>query len=72
MWLLVWKWSVERMWDWERGIVLVSGGPSREGFCVQLYKVVTTIMLVVCVWGGKVDIWCGYIVIYRRRYINGL
>ena len=40
------------MWDWGRGIVLVSGGPSREGFCVQLYKVVTTIMLVVCVYVG--------------------
>ena len=71
MGLFVWKWRVEKMWDWGQGIVLVSEGPSWEGFYVPLYKVVTTIVLVVCV-GGGVDIWCGYIVIYRRRYINGI
>ena len=72
MGLFVWKWRVEKMWDWGQGIVLVSGGPSWEGFYVQLYKVVTTIVLVVCVWGGGGGIWCGYIVICRRRYINDL
>lgn len=71
MGLFVWEWRVEKMWDWGQGIVLVSEGPSWEGFCVQLYKVVTTIVLVVCVGGGG-GIWCGYIVICRRRYINEL
>ena len=42
MGLFVWKWRVEKMWDWGQGIVLVSGGPSWEGFYVQLYKVVTS------------------------------
>ena len=32
--------------------MLVSEGPSWEGFYVPLYKVVTTIVLVVCVRGG--------------------
>ena len=45
MGLFVWKWRVEKMWDWGQGIVLVSGGPSWEGFYVQLYKVVTTMVL---------------------------
>ena len=45
MGLFVWKWRVEKMWDWGQVIVLVSGGPSWEGFYVQLYKVVTTMVL---------------------------
>ena len=44
---------LEKLWDWGQGIVLVGEGPNWEGFYVPLYKVVTTIVLVVCVCGGE-------------------
>ena len=43
MGLFVWECSVEKMWDWGQGIVLVSEGPSSwEGFYVRVlcYRIV--------------------------------
>ena len=64
MGLFVWECSVEKMWDWGQGIVLVSEGPSWEGFYVPLYKVVTTIVLVV----EEVHKWNMIVIIHDIHY----